>query len=168
MSAKINQNKARADAGLAEANAPIDTSEWDSTIKGIEEAMAGEIAENQQKYNQAVGEAAAEINAAKAEWQGAMDEIRQRAAEQAAAVEAEHERAAAARTEQAVANMPSTAGKSVGAWSAKELDALLGGGGSAQERTARATETLVENTRETNRQLKRMKSGSAPATLSYS
>ena len=170
MSAKINQNKARADAGLAEANAPIDTSEWDSTIKGIEEAMAGEIAENQQKYNQAVGEAAAEINAAKAEWQGAMDEIRQRAAEQAAAVEAEQERAnaAAARTEQAAANMPSTAGKSVGAWSAKELDALLGGGGSAQERTARATETLVENTRETNRQLKRMKSGSAPATLSYS
>jgi len=62
--------------------------------------------------------------------------------------------------------MPSTAGKSVGAWSAKELDALLGGG-SAQERTARATETLVENTRETNRQLKRMKSGTAPATLSY-
>ena len=57
MSAKINQNKARADAGLAEANAPIDTSEWDCTIKGIEEAMAGEIAENQQKYNQAVGEA---------------------------------------------------------------------------------------------------------------
>lgn len=170
MSAKINQNKARADAGLAEANAPIDTSEWDCTIKGIEEAMAGEIAENQQKYNQAVGEAAAEINAAKAEWQGAMDEIRQRAAEQAAAVEAEQERAnaAAARTEQAAANMPSTAGKSVGAWSAKELDALLGGGGSAQERTARATETLVENTRETNRQLKRMKSGSAPATLSYS
>lgn len=170
MSAKINQNKARADAGLAEANAPIDTSEWDSTIKGIEEAMAGEIAENQQKYNQAVGEAAAEINAAKAEWQGAMDEIRQRAAEQAAAVEAEQERAnaAAARTEQAAADMPSTAGKSVGAWSAKELDALLGGGGSAQERTARATETLVENTRETNRQLKRMKSGSAPATLSYS
>lgn len=170
MSAKINQNKARADAGLAEANAPIDTSEWDSTIKGIEEAMAGEIAEKQQKYNQAVGEAAAEINAAKAEWQGAMDEIRQRAAEQAAAVEAEQERAnaAAARTEQAAANMPSTAGKSVGAWSAKELDALLGGGGSAQERTARATETLVENTRETNRQLKRMKSGSAPATLSYS
>lgn len=170
MSAKINQNKARADADLAEANAPIDTSEWDSTIKGIEEAMAGEIAENQQKYNQAVWEAAAEINAAKAEWQGAMDEIRQRAAEQAAAVEAEQERAnaAAARTEQAAANMPSTAGKSVGAWSAKELDALLGGGGSAQERTARATETLVENTRETNRQLKRMKSGSAPATLSYS
>jgi hypothetical protein len=131
--------------------------------------MVGEIAENQRKYNQAVGEATAEINAAKAEWQGAMDEVKQRAAEKAAAVEAEQERAnaAAARTEQAAANMPSTAGKSVGAWSAKELDALLGGGGSAQERTARATETLVENTRETNRQLKRMKSGTAPATLSY-
>lgn len=169
MIAKINQNKARADAGLAEANAPIDTSEWDSAIKGAEDAMVGEIAENQRKYNQAVGEAAAEINVAKAEWQGAMDEVKQRAAEKAAAVEAEQERAnaAAARTEQAAANMPSTAGKSVGAWSAKELDALLGGGGSAQERTARATETLVENTRETNRQLKRMKSGTAPATLSY-
>lgn len=169
MIAKINQNKARADAGLAEANAPIDTSEWDSAIKGAEDAMVGEIAENQRKYNQAVGEAAAEINAAKAEWQGAMDEVKQRAAEKAAAVEAEQQRAneAAARTEQAALNLSSTAGKSVGAWSAKELDALLGGGGSAQERTAKATEAIVANTKETNRQLKRMKSGSAPATLSY-
>ena len=133
MIAKINQNKARADAGLAEANAPIDTSEWDSAIKGAEDAMVDEIAENQRKYNQAVGEAAAEINAAKAEWQGAMDEVKQRAAEKAAAVEAEQQRAneAAARTEQAALNLSSTAGKSVGAWSAKELDALLGGGGSA-------------------------------------
>lgn len=169
MIAKINQNKARADAGLAEANAPIDTSEWDSAIKGAEDAMVDEIAENQRKYNQAVGEAAAEINAAKAEWQGAMDEVKQRAAEKAAAVEAEQQRAneAAARTEQAALNLSSTAGKSVGAWSAKELDALLGGGGSAQERTAKATEAIVANTKETNRQLKRMKSGSAPATLSY-
>ena len=169
MAAKINQNKARADAGLAEANKPIDTSEWDSTIKGVEDAMVGEIAENQRKYNQAVGEAAAEINAAKAEWQGAMDEVRQRAAEKSAAVEAEKKRAdaAAARTEQAAANLSSTSGKSVGAWSAKELDALLGGGGSAQERTAKATEAIVANTKETNRQLKRMKSGSAPAALSY-
>ena len=169
MAAKINQNKARADAGLAEANKPIDTSEWDSTIKGVEDAMVGEIAENQRKYNQAVGEAAAEINAAKAEWQGAMDEVRQRAAEKSAAVEAEKKRAdaAAARTEQAAANLSSTSGKAVGAWSAKELDALLGGGGSAQERTAKATEAIVANTKETNRQLKRMKSGSAPATLSY-
>ena len=169
MIAKINQNKARADAGLAEANAPIDTSEWDNTIKSVEDAMVGEIAENQQKYNQAIGEAAAEINAAKAEWQNAMDEVKQRAAEKAAAVEADQERAnaAAARTEQAAAGLSSTAGQSVGAWSAKELDALLGGGGSAQERTAKATEAIVENTKETNRQLKRMKSGSAPATLSY-
>ena len=169
MIAKINQNKARADAGLAEANAPIDTTEWDSTIKGVEDAMVGEIAENQQKYNQAVGEAAAEINAAKAEWQGAMDEVRQRAAEKAAAVEADQERAnaAAAQTEQAAAGLSSTSGKAVGAWSAEELDALLGGGGSAQERTAKATEAIVANTKETNRQLKRMKSGTAPATLSY-
>ena len=165
MAAKINQSKARADAGLAEANAPIDTSEWDSTIKGVEDAMVGEIAENQQKYNQAVGEAAAEINAAKAEWQGAMDEVKKRAAEKAAAVEAEQERAnaAAARTEQAAANMSDTSGKAVGAWSAKELDALLGGGGSAQERTARATEAIVANTRETNRQIKRLQGGTSPA-----
>jgi hypothetical protein len=169
MLAKINQNKARADAGLAEANKPIDTSEWDSAVKGVEDAMVGEIAENQRKYNQAVGEATAEINAAKAEWQGAMDEVKQRAAEKAAAVEAEQERAnaAAARTEQAAAGLSSTSGKAVGAWSAEELDALLGGGGSAQERTAKATEAIVANTKETNRQLKRMKSGTAPATLSY-
>ena len=50
---------------------------------------------------------------------------------------------------------------------AEELDALLGGGGSAQERTAKATEAIVANTKETNRQLKRMKSGTAPAILSY-
>jgi hypothetical protein len=50
--------------------------------------------------------------------------------------------------------------RSVGAWSAEELDALLGGG-NAQERTAKASEQIAANTRETNRQIKRLRGGSS-------
>ncbi len=57
--------------------------------------------------------------------------------------------------------------RSVGAWSAEELDALLGGNGNAQERTAKASEQIVANTKETNRQLRRMKNNSNSTTLSY-
>jgi len=74
MYARLNESKRRADAGLAEANVPIDTSEWDATIKGAEDAMNQEIAENQRKYSQALSGAAAEINAAKSEWQAAMEQ----------------------------------------------------------------------------------------------
>ncbi len=56
--------------------------------------------------------------------------------------------------------------KSIGAWSAEELDALLGGGGNAQERTAKATEKIVENTRENNKLIRRLK-GSGSATLTF-
>ena len=57
--------------------------------------------------------------------------------------------------------------RSVGAWSAEELDALLGGNGNAQERTARASESIAANTKETNRQLRRLKSGGSSTTLTY-
>lgn len=65
----------------------------------------------------------------------------------------------------------SSGAKSVGAWSAEELDALLGGGGTAQERTAKATEESVRQQKETNKQLKRMEkssSGSGSTALTYS
>ncbi len=58
-------------------------------------------------------------------------------------------------------------GKALGAWSAEELDALLGGGGNAQERTARATEESVKQQKETNKRLGRMEKSSAGA-LTYS
>ena len=57
--------------------------------------------------------------------------------------------------------------RSVGAWSAEELDALLGGNGNAQERTAKASESIAANTKETNRQLRRLKSGGSSTTLTY-
>ena len=62
----------------------------------------------------------------------------------------------------------SDGGKSVGAWSAQELDALLGGSGSAQERTAKATEETVKQQKETNKRLGRMEKSSGNGTaLSY-
>ena len=167
---KINENKRRADAGLAEANAPIDTSEWDSTIQGAEDAMNQEIADNRREYSQALAGAAAEINSAKAEWQSAMDEVKQRAAERAAQIEDAQARSEAAtentRDAENRFNSSFGGGKSMGAWSAELLDAMLGGENNAQERTARASEQIVSNTRETNRQIKKLQGGSTTA-LTY-
>ena len=42
----------------------------------------------------------------------------------------------------------------MGAWSSEALDAMLGG--NAQERTAKATETMVKNTQQTNKLLKKI------------
>ena len=55
--------------------------------------------------------------------------------------------------------------KAVAAWSANELDALLGGATNVQERTAKASEQIAANTKETNRQIKRLSGGGA--TLTY-
>ncbi len=54
--------------------------EWDSSNKSIDDAMNQEIMENQQAYRDALGGAAAEIEAAKGQWQSAMDEVKKRAA----------------------------------------------------------------------------------------
>ena len=170
MYARLNESKRRADAGLAEANAPIDTSEWDATIKGAEDAMNQEIAENQREYSQALSGAAAEINAAKSEWQSAMDEVKQRAAEKAAQIDEAKAKSEAAtentRNAETRFNSSFDGGKAVGAWSAEALDAMLGGANNAQERTARASEQIVSNTRETNRQIKKLQGGST-AALTY-
>ena len=170
MYARLNESKRRADAGLAEANAPIDTSEWDATIKGAEDAMNQEIAENQREYSQALSGAAAEINAAKSEWQSAMDDVKQRAAEKSAQIDEAKAKSEAAtentRNAETRFNSSFGGGKAVGAWSAEALDAMLGGANNAQERTARASEQIVSNTRETNRQIKKLQGGST-AALTY-
>ena len=134
--------------------------------------MTQEISENQREYAKAVSEASSEIDAAKREWREAMEDVRKRAAESAAATEAAKKKASAATeaTRQAqtrLANM-STQGNAVGAWSAQELDALLGGSNSAQERTAKATEESVRQQRETNKRLGRMEKSTGKPALSYS
>ena len=170
MADRINENKRRADAGLAEANKPIDTSEWDATIRGADDAMNQEIADNRREYNQALSGAAAEIDAAKAQWQDAMDEVKQRAAEKAAQIDEAKAKSEAAtestRDAESRFNSSFGGGKAMGAWSAEMLDAMLGGENNAQERTAKASEQIVSNTRETNRQIKKLQGGSSTA-LTY-
>ena len=146
--------------------------EWDRSNKAIDDAMNGEIADNQREYAKAVADASGEIEAAKREWRSAIDEVKKRAAESAAATEAAKAKsgAAADATKKAGATLSglSDGGKSVGAWSAQELDALLGGSGSAQERTAKATEETVKQQKETNKRLGRMEKSSGNGTaLSY-
>lgn len=170
MYARLNESKRRADAGLAEANKPIDTSEWDSTVKGAEDAMNQEIADNRREYNQALSGAAAEIDAAKAQWQSAMDEVKQRAAEKSAQIDEAKAKSEAAtestRDAESRFNSSFGGGKAMGAWSAEMLDAMLGGENNPQERTAKASEQIVSNTRETNRQIKKLQGGSSTA-LTY-
>jgi len=146
--------------------------ERDRGNRVIDDAMNSEIADNQREYAKAVADASGEIEAAKREWRSAIDEVRKRAAESAAATEAAKAKsgAAADATKKAGATLSglSDGGKSVGAWSAQELDALLGGSGSAQERTARATEETVKQQKETNKRLGRIEKSSGNGTvLSY-
>jgi len=147
-------------------------SEWDASNKAIDDAMNSEIADNQREFAKAMSDAASEIEAAKREWRSAIDEVKKRAAESAAATEAAKAKsgAAADATKQAGASLADLTGggKAVGAWSAQELDALLGGSGSAQERTARATEETVKQQKETNKRLGRIEKSSGNGTvLSY-
>jgi len=146
--------------------------EWDSSNKAIDDAMNQEIGDNRREFAKAMSDATSEIDAAKREWRSAMDEVRKRAAEKAAATDAAKARTgeAADATKKAGATLTdmSGGGKAVGAWSAQELDALLGGGGSAQERTAKATEETVKQQKETNKRLGRIEKSSGNGTaLSY-
>lgn len=145
--------------------------EWTSSNKAIDDAMIQEINENRDAYNKAVAGAAAEINAAKSEWRSAMDEVKKRAEKKAVETKAVEEKVqqAQAGTQAAIGKVEtmSTGGKTVGAWSAQELDALLGGGGNAQERTAKATEEIAANTKENNKLIRRLKGGSS-AALTFS
>ena len=129
------------------------------------------IAQYQQAARDAKAQFQRELQAAQAD--GKIDNAERRRLDDAQNAFAEAEsmvdkytgrlRQAQSGTQRAAEKTDST--RSVGAWSAEELDALLGGG-NAQERTAKASEQIAANTRETNRQIKRLKSGGS-TTLTY-
>ena len=133
--------------------------DWDRANASADEAQTQEILEHQKAYQDALTGAAEEIASARAAWQEAMDEVKQKAAEKADRVEEIRERTETAaeetqRSEVKIQEISSVGEKSMGAWSSEALDALLGGG--AQERTAKATETMVKNTQQTNKLLKKI------------
>ena len=134
----------------------------------LDEAMSGEILENQTRYGGLIDDAQAKIDMATAEWRAAMEEVRRTAAERAAKTdEAREETARAAEgTRQAAgkAGLSADGGdrSSSGSWSLKELSGLLGDS-DYEARTANASETSVRLQQETNRYLKRMVS----ETLTY-
>ena len=145
--------------------------EWDASNKGIDDAMNQEIAENRQAYRDALAGAASEIEAAKGEWRAAVDAVKKRAAEKdAEARDAEARTAEAAKnTRNAGASLPTGGGpaKALGSWSANALDAMLGkNAGDADERTAKATEKIAENTRENNRLIRKLGTGGS-TTMSF-
>lgn len=145
--------------------------EWDRSNKAIDDAMNQEIGENRDEYARALSEATDQISRARQEWQSAMAAVKKSAAERTAAAEAARAKSAAASdaTKQAGARLDmSGGGKAVGAWSAKELDAMLGVRNSAQERTAKAAEESVRQQKETNKRLGKMERSSNGAALSYS
>ena len=133
----------------------------------LDEAMSGEILENQTRYGGLVDDAQAKIDMATAEWRAAMEEVRRTAAARAAKTdEAREETARAAEgTRQAAGKAGLSAdgerGQS-GSWSLKELTGLLGDS-DYEARTANASETSVRLQQETNRYLKKM----ASETLTY-
>lgn len=129
-------------------------SEWDKENGYIDEAMYQEINENQQAYRDAIGGAAAEIEAAKGQWQSAMDEVKKRAAEHAAKTEdakaaVENVSEETAKTD---AKLGVTGDKAVGSWNLNELNAALGNN-TAADRTAAATEQSVALQEKINRKL---------------
>ena len=133
--------------------------EWDTANAGADEAQTREILEHRIAYQNALTGAAEEIASARAAWQEAMDEVRQKAAGKASKVEEIRERTETAaeeteRSEVKIQEISSVGEKSMGAWSSEALDALLGGG--AQERTAKATEQMAKNTQQTNKLLRKI------------
>ena len=137
--------------------------EWASSNQSIDDAMNQEIDENRRKYNDALSGAAAEIEAAKGQWQSAMDEVRKRAAEKAEKTEEVRKKTeeAAAGTSEAEAKV--VGDKALGSWSAEALDSMLGNT-SAQERTAAATEESARQQKETNKHLKKIENSSTSIT----
>ena len=147
--------------GFAQRQAELENigSEWDTANAGADEAQTREILDHRIAYQDALTGAAEEIASARAAWQEAMDEVRQKAAEKAGKVEEIRERTETAaeeteRSEVRIQEISSVGEKSMGAWSSEALDALLGGG--AQERTAKATEQMARNTLQTNKLLKKI------------
>ena len=143
--------------------------EWNSKNAAIDTAMNNEIMENQQAYSDALGGATAEIEAAKSQWQTAMDEVKKRAEAKAAEVEkaiAKTEAAAAGTREAEMKAGGVTGDMAMGSWSAEELGDMLGAN-NAQERTAKAAEESTRLQRETNKHLKKMESATTSASMTY-
>ncbi|OQA79897.1 MAG: Phage-related minor tail protein [Lentisphaerae bacterium ADurb.Bin242] len=137
--------------------------EWDSSNQAIDEAMNQEINENRQNYNDALSGAAAEIEAAKGQWQSAMDEVRKRAAEKAEKTEEVRKKTEEAAAGTSEAESKVVGDKATGSWSAEALDSMLGSS-SAQERTATATEESARQQKETNKHLKKIENSSGSIT----
>ena len=153
--------------GRRERREEIDR-ERNTANAALDEAMAREITENQERYGGLVDDAQAKIDMAAAEWRAAMEEVRRTAAERAAKTEEAREETARASegTRQAAerAGLSADGGEhsSSGSWSLKELSGLLGDG-DCDSRTAAASEASVRLQQETNRYLKKM----ASETLTY-
>ena len=133
--------------------------EWDSSNRAIDDAMSQEIGDNKKAYRDALGEAAAEIEAAKGQWQSAMDEVKKRAAEKAAEIKEAKKKTGVAGAGTSAAEAKLTGYSAVGSWSTETLKSIMGGN-SAQERTAKATEQIVQQGKETNKHLKKIESSS--------
>ena len=67
-------------------------------------------------------------------------------------------RSAQSGTQESVKTSSADPNRILGAWRAEVLDAMLGGSGNAQDRTAKASESIAANTKETNRRLRQLKS----------
>jgi len=156
---KVARETAKTEAeGQRQAELDEIGSRWDMANKSATEAEAKEINDHQAAYEEALSGAASEIAEAREAWKAAMEEVRQKAVEKTEKIEAVKEKTESAveetqRSETRIAEM-STADKAMGAWSSEALDAMLGG--NAQERTAKATETMVKNTQQTNKLLRKL------------
>ena len=156
---KVARETAKTEAeGQRQAELDEIGSRWDMANKSATEAEAKEINDHQAAYEEALSGAASEIAEAREAWKAAMEEVRQKAVEKTEKIEAVKEKTESAveetqRSETRIAEI-STADKAMGAWSSEALDAMLGG--NAQERTAKATETMVKNTQQTNKLLRKL------------
>jgi hypothetical protein len=161
---EYNERKAARETANTEAKgqrqAELDEigSQWDRANESATEAEAKEINDHQTAYEEALSGAASEIAEAREAWMAAMEEVKQKAVEKTEKIEAIKEKTESAveetqRSETRIAEI-STADKAMGAWSSEALDAMLGG--NAQERTAKATETMVKNTQQTNKLLRKI------------
>lgn len=129
-----------------------------AAAQNIDDALNREISDNQKKYDQAILDAASEIEVAKDAWRDAIHELEIQTAEGAEEIARQKEavREGAAETFGAATSME---GKTFGSFSAAAIGAMIGG--TAAERTAKATEESVKQQRETNRHLRRMENTSA-------
>jgi len=158
-SRNARQERSAADRARRERERGSLNKEWDDANAAIDQAMLQGMGENRDARDKALQGAQSEINAARDEWQKAMDAVKKNAEEQTAKKKEQEAKAAeaAANTDKAGAKVSAiTGGKAAGAWTSAELNAMLGGGGSVAERTAKATEESVKQQKKTNQKLEQI------------